>query len=80
MQEQNERSRYNPNPFILIANYFFDSIPQDSFVIENEQLCQNLLTLYGSQPEPDLSDPLEGAFPDLFLFVNAPFVRPGAAG
>ncbi len=45
------------NPLILIANYFFDSIPQDSFVIEDGQLCQNLLTLYSTQPEPDLADP-----------------------
>lgn len=45
------------NPLILIANYFFDSIPQDSFVIEVGQLCQNLLTLLSSQPEPDLADP-----------------------
>ncbi len=45
------------NPIILIANYFFDSIPQDSFVIEDGQLCQNLLTLSSSQPEPDLADP-----------------------
>jgi hypothetical protein len=44
------------NPLILIANYFFDSIPQDSFVIEEGQLCENLLTLYSSQPEPDLGD------------------------
>lgn len=45
------------NPVILIANYFFDSIPQDSFVIEDGLLCQNLLTLTSSQPEPDLADP-----------------------
>ncbi|WP_420628009.1 hypothetical protein [Candidatus Leptofilum sp.] len=45
------------NPVILIANYFFDSIPQDSFVIADGQLCQNLLTLTSSQPEPDLADP-----------------------
>jgi hypothetical protein len=45
------------NPIILIANYFFDSIPQDSFAIEDEQLCENLLTIYSSQPEPDLADP-----------------------
>lgn len=44
------------NPVILIANYFFDSIPQDSFVIEEGQLCHNLLTLSSSQPEPDLAD------------------------
>ena len=45
------------NPLILIANYFFDSIPQDSYVIEDGQLCQNLLTLSSSQPEADLADP-----------------------
>ncbi|MCP5100741.1 MAG: hypothetical protein GY943_34765, partial [Chloroflexi bacterium] len=45
------------NPIILIANYFFDSIPQDSFVIEEGQLCENLLTLYSTKPEPDLADP-----------------------
>jgi hypothetical protein len=45
------------NPFILIANYFFDSIPQDSFVLADEQLCENLLTISSSQPEPNLADP-----------------------
>lgn len=45
------------NPLILLANYFFDSIPQDSFVIKGGELHENLLTLYSSQPEPDLSDP-----------------------
>ena len=45
------------NPVVLIANYFFDSIPQDSFVIEDGLLCQNLLTLTSSQPEPSLTDP-----------------------
>ncbi|MCB0033136.1 MAG: hypothetical protein KDE51_03870 [Anaerolineales bacterium] len=45
------------NPLILLANYFFDSIPQDSFVIEEGELQENLLTLYSSQPEPDLNDP-----------------------
>ncbi|MCP4422071.1 MAG: hypothetical protein GY805_36120 [Chloroflexi bacterium] len=46
------------NPIVLIANYFFDSIPQDSFVIEEGHLCQNLLTLSSSQSEPDLADPI----------------------
>ena len=46
------------NPLILIANYFFDSVPQDSFVIGGGQLCENLLTLKSSQPEPDLADPM----------------------
>jgi hypothetical protein len=45
------------NPFILIANYFFDSIPQDSLVLQDGVLHQNLLSIYSSQPEPDLADP-----------------------
>ena len=44
------------NPLILIANYFFDSIPQDSFVLADGQLHENLLTLYSSRPEPNLAD------------------------
>lgn len=45
------------NPIILLANYFFDSIPQDSFVLADGLAQPNLLTLLSSQPEPDLSDP-----------------------
>ena len=45
------------NPLILIANYFFDSIPQDSFVLEDSQVHANLLSIYSTQPEPDLADP-----------------------
>ncbi len=45
------------NPLILIANYFFDSIPQDSFVLEDGQLCQNLLSVYSNQPELNRADP-----------------------
>lgn len=39
------------NPIILLANYFFDSIPHDSFVIEDGLLCENLLTLYGVESQ-----------------------------
>jgi hypothetical protein len=45
------------NPLILIANYFFDSIPQDSFVIEDGQLGENLLTVYSSEAEVNTADP-----------------------
>ncbi len=44
-------------PVVLIANYFFDSIPQDNFVLAEGQMCENLLTLSSSHPEPDLADP-----------------------
>ncbi|MEM9777662.1 MAG: hypothetical protein AAF902_24000, partial [Chloroflexota bacterium] len=48
----------NKNPIILLANYFFDSIPQDSFVIENGELHSNLLSLYsGSDEEFVITDP-----------------------
>ena len=48
----------NKNPVILLANYFFDSIPQDSFVIENGELHNNLLSLYsGSDDEFVIIDP-----------------------
>lgn len=44
------------NPLILIANYFFDSIPQDCFTVEDGQLCENLLTVYSSEREVDTTD------------------------
>lgn len=48
----------NKNPIILLANYFFDSIPQDSFVIDNGVLHSNLLSLYtGADDEFVISDP-----------------------
>ncbi|MGB1253479.1 MAG: hypothetical protein ACPG8W_22895 [Candidatus Promineifilaceae bacterium] len=45
------------NPIILFANYFFDSIPQDSVLIEEGVAYDNRLTVSSTQPEPDLSDP-----------------------
>ncbi|MEM8639430.1 MAG: SAM-dependent methyltransferase [Cyanobacteria bacterium P01_G01_bin.54] len=45
------------NPLIVLANYFFDSIPQDLFTIQNGQLYETLLTLTSSTPNSDLSDP-----------------------
>jgi tetratricopeptide (TPR) repeat protein len=46
------------NPIVLLANYFFDSIPQDCFCIQNGQLGESRLTLTSSQPESDLGDPM----------------------
>jgi tetratricopeptide (TPR) repeat protein len=38
-------------PLIIIANYFFDSIPQDLFCIENRQLFEVKTSLYaGAEP------------------------------
>ena len=45
------------NPLVVIANYLFDSIPQDSFSIADGQLCENLLTLTTPEAELDPTDP-----------------------
>jgi hypothetical protein len=45
------------NPMVMIANYVFDSIPQDAFWIEDGQLFESLVTLAPRQKEIDLDDP-----------------------
>lgn len=45
------------NPPVLIANYFFDSLPQDAFYFEDGRMMECLVRLTSSQPEPDPSDP-----------------------
>ena len=45
------------NPIILIANYFFDSIPQDSFVIEDGELMENRVSISATRPVEDWADP-----------------------
>jgi hypothetical protein len=45
------------NPLVLVANYLFDSIPQDAFYVENGQLYESRVALTSSQPEPNVSDP-----------------------
>lgn len=45
------------NPLVVIANYFFDSIPHDAFYIEDGQLYESLVTLTTPDQEPDLADP-----------------------
>lgn len=45
------------NPLVVLANYFFDSIPQDAFHIRNGQLHESLITISSTQEEPDLNDP-----------------------
>lgn len=42
------------NPLILIANYTFDSLPQDTFYVNNGELFEGLITV--TSPE-DKSDP-----------------------
>lgn len=45
------------NPVIVIANYFFDAIPQDVFYIHNGQLHEGRVSVSAAQPETNLSDP-----------------------
>jgi hypothetical protein len=45
------------NPVIVIANYIFDSIPQDAVAITDGQLFANLVTISASSPELDLTAP-----------------------
>jgi tetratricopeptide (TPR) repeat protein len=45
------------NPVVLIANYIFDSIPQDAVTVRDGQLFPNLVTVSASSPELDLTAP-----------------------
>ncbi len=42
---------------VVIANYFFDGIPQDAFVIRGGQLLESLVTVATPDPAPDPDDP-----------------------
>jgi tetratricopeptide (TPR) repeat protein len=42
------------NPIILIANYIFDSVPQDAVTIKDGKLFPGLITLSASTPRLDL--------------------------
>lgn len=44
------------NPMVVIANYCFDSLPQDVFYIADGQLYESLITLHSPQPVPDQMD------------------------
>ncbi|HBL29116.1 MAG TPA: hypothetical protein DD490_19970 [Acidobacteria bacterium] len=45
------------NPALVVANYVFDSIPQDVFRVEDGTLCEALVTLSTDREAPDLGDP-----------------------
>lgn len=44
-------------PMVAVANYFFDSIPQDAFRIHEGRLFESLVTLVSPAAEPDTGDP-----------------------
>ena len=50
------------NPLVVVANYIFDSLPQDAFRVRLGRLEQGLVRTAGGTDEPDWDDPrcLEG--------------------
>jgi tetratricopeptide (TPR) repeat protein len=46
------------NPVAVLANYFFNVLPSDLFHIHTGAAYESLATLYSTQIEPDLSDPV----------------------
>lgn len=45
------------NPLVLIANYFFDTIPQDLFRVKDGSLEEGYISLYTSEKYADNQDP-----------------------
>jgi len=45
------------NPLVVIANYLFDSIPQDAFAVSDGELFESLVTLTTPKKESDQNDP-----------------------
>ena len=45
------------NPLIVLANYFFDGLPQDAFFLSQGELLEGLVSLASTTPEPDPLDP-----------------------
>src|SRR5262249_17789097 len=40
------------NPLVVIANYVFDSLPQDAFIISNGQISEALVTTASANSDP----------------------------
>jgi tetratricopeptide (TPR) repeat protein len=45
------------NPVVILANYVFDSLPNDLFSLKDRELSEGLVTISAPEREPDLSDP-----------------------
>ena len=45
------------HPMVVIANYFFDSIPADCFTIKDGRLYESLVTTSSSSTDPTLGNP-----------------------
>jgi tetratricopeptide (TPR) repeat protein len=55
------REATRPGPLVVIANYVFDSLPQDAFVVQNGEILESLLT--AAVPEPALPTDQTGEAP-----------------
>jgi len=44
-------------PLIVVANYVFDSVPQDAFYVQDGVLHESLISIASPQREPELDDP-----------------------
>jgi len=60
-------------PMVVIANYVFDSLPQDAFRVEDGRLCESLVTVTPRRRETDPDDP------DLLSRVDLSFRHEPAA-
>ena len=45
------------NPLVVVANYIFDSLPQDAFYVDGGRLYERRVSLSTPEPEPDTADP-----------------------
>lgn len=45
------------NPLVAVANYVFDSLPQDAFYVRAGALYERRVLLSTERPDPDLTDP-----------------------
>lgn len=64
------------NPLVVIANYMFDSIPQDAFFVSGNELFETLVTLTTPKKETDPNDPKILSRVDLsydYNRVNGPY-------
>ncbi len=56
LANSNTTLRHSVNPLVLVGNYFFDSIPQDSFSVRDHQLFENLVQVVTDGPRFSLKD------------------------
>jgi hypothetical protein len=67
------RSTTSRNPLVVIANYVFDSLPQDAFVISEGQISEALITSSAGAAN-DGNTPLPGSLQ--LTFNNVPVPQP----